>query len=360
MKTRIFSVSFLLVGVLLGDKAQACSIFRVTAQDGTLITARTMEFGHDLQPSIMVIPRGREVVSPAPQNKTGLKWKSAYGYVGINPFGDEDGACEGMNEAGLGFSALWYEKDTRWQEIGPGESDRALGHTLLGTWILGNFSTVEEVKEAIKKVRVFGMDIPQMGGVPPFHFAVYDAGGGAIVIEYDDGVLHVYDNPLGIMTNAPNFPWMMTNLRSYVGMSNEVRPAQDYSGVELLPTGHGNGMLGFPGDLTPPSRFVRMAVTLHFADEQKDAKSALNLAQHVINTLDIVRGMAVDRDGGGQVTASEETHWVTFWDHTNKVFYFRTYENLNLRKIDLKRIDFSRPRTFPMSGQEEIIVDLNE
>ncbi|MFA5996826.1 MAG: linear amide C-N hydrolase, partial [Candidatus Paceibacterota bacterium] len=282
-------------------------------------------------------------------NIPGLSWKSKYGYVGVDAFGNDKIIVDGLNEEGLSFSALWYEPDMKWQDVTPGEESVALAFEMVGSWILGNFSTAGEVRDAISKVKVFAMEVPDMKMAPPMHMAVYDAAGGSIVIEYDNGELHIYDNPLGVVTNAPNFPWMMTNLRTYVGMSEEERPGVDYSGVKLNPTGHGNGMLGLPGDITPPSRFVRMAVMLHFADQRDDAEGALNLAQHVVNSLTIIKGMAVDRSPDGKITSSESTQWAALKDMTNKVFYFRTYDNFNLRMIDLKQLDFKTEKTMPIS-----------
>jgi choloylglycine hydrolase len=352
------SALFFLLFSFSGDRLEACSVLKVTSQDGTIISARTMEFGNDVQPAVVVVPRGKEFVSPAPQNDTGISWINQYGYVGINIFGDETVVLDGLNEAGLACSGLWYEKDTQYQDITVDEADQALAHVFLCSWILGNFTTVGEVEEAITNIKVFGVEVPQMGMAPPIHIAVYDKECGAIVIEYDQGQLHIYDNPLGIMTNAPNFPWMITNLRQYVGMSVSMAQPQDYAGVQLLPTGHGSGMFGLPGDITPPSRFVRMAVMTHFADPVPDAEGALNLAQHLIYSLDITKGLVVDEDSSGNIVSSESTQWVTFRDLTNKIFYFRTYDNFTLRMIDLNQLDFATGQTIPMTGDDEIIIDV--
>jgi len=346
----------LVLSLSFAARLEACSVLRVTAQDGTIISARTMEFGSDLKPDIVVIPRGREFISPDPAGQPGLKWKNKYGYVAVDAFGDTTAAVEGLNETGLAFSALWYEEDTQYQKILAGESGRALAHALVGSWVLGNFSTVDQVKEGIKKVKVFGLVIPEMGGTPPFHFAVKDAAAGSIVIEYDQGQLNIHDNPLGIMTNAPNFTWQMTNLRNYVGLSIEMPKPQDFAGVTLRPTGH--GMFGLPGDSTPPSRFVRMAVMAHFADRVPDVKEALNMAQHLIYALEIIKGTLVDRDAQGKIISSGSTQWASFRDLTNRVFYYRTYDNFTLRQVDLKQLDFKTAKSIPLYGDPEAVIDL--
>jgi choloylglycine hydrolase len=219
---------------------------------------------------------------------------------------------------------------------------------------------VEDVKREIRKVRVFQYTDPQTKISPTVHFIVYDANGGCIVIEYEDGLCNIYDNPLGIMTNSPRFPWQITNLRQYASMTSEKPEPFRISGLIFPPTGHGSGMFGLPGDLTPPSRFVRLAVLTRFSDRQPDTERTLNLAQHIINTFDIPFGIVTDTLPDKKTVLKESTQWVSFRDLTQSMFYFRTYDNQNLRKIDLNKLDFSATtvKRIPMFKTSEIVVDV--
>ncbi len=348
--------------VLSVSSADSCTVFRLKANDGTIIVGRSMEFAVDLKYDAIVVPRNEAYVSPAPEEKAGLSWKTRYGYVGIAPFGLEYGLSDGMNEKGLAMGMLWFEADMKWQDVAPGEERRALAQAMVGDWILGNFVSVEEVKREIRNVKVFNYTDPKTKMSPTVHFVVYDAKGGCIVIEYENGMCNIYDNPLGIMTNAPRFSWQLTNLRQYAGMTSEMPKSFQMSGLTFPPTGHGSGMFGLPGDLTPPSRFVRLAMLTRFCDIQPDAGSTLNLAQHIINTFDIPFGLITDTMPDKKTVLKESTQWVTFRDLTKRVLYFRTYDNLNLRKIDLNRLDFSRTQVkrIPMFGASEIIVDVTD
>jgi Linear amide C-N hydrolases, choloylglycine hydrolase family len=60
-------------------------------------------------------------------------------------------------------------------------------------------------------------------------------------------------NPLGVFTNSPPFDWHMTNLRNYVNFSVTNVPPVKLGSIKLEPFGQGSGMLGLPGDFTPPS-----------------------------------------------------------------------------------------------------------
>jgi choloylglycine hydrolase len=341
--------------------ADACTAFRLTASDGTIMAVRSMEFAVDLKYDLIVVPRDKVYRSPAPGGKDGLAWKTRYGFVGVAQFGMGHGVSDGMNEKGLAVGMLWFESDMQWQAVAPGEEKSALAQLMVGDWLLGNFSNVAEVKREIQKVKVFNYTDPGTRLSPTVHFIVYDAQGGCIVVEYEDGACHLYDNPLGIMTNAPNFPWHLANQRQYGGMTSEVPKPYTLSGLTFPATGHGAGMFGLPGDLTPPSRFTRLAVLTRFSDIQPDAVRTLNLAQHIINTFDIPFGLVTDTMPDKTVR-KESTQWVSYRDLTNRSFYFKTYENNNLRKVDLKKLDFSQSKVkrIPMFGTAEIIPDMTD
>ncbi len=362
MKKTMVLVYIACLFVLSASSADSCTVFRLKAQDGSIIVGRSMEFAFDLKYDAVVVPRNKAYVSFAPDGKGGLSWKTRYGYVGIASFGTEFGLSDGMNENGLAVGLLWFESDMKWQDVAPGEMKQALAQGMVGDWILGNFATVEDVKREIRNVKVFNYTDPKTKMSPTVHFIVYDAKGGCIVIEYEDGKCNIYDNPLGIMTNAPRFPWQLTNLRQYVGMTSEKPEPYQMSGLTFPATGHGAGMLGLPGDLTPPSRFVRLAVLTRFSDIQPDAERTLNLAQHIINTFDIPFGLVTDTMPDKKTVLKESTQWVTFRDLTKGIVYFKTYDNQNLRKIDLNKLDFSegKVKRIPMFGTSEIIVDVTD
>jgi choloylglycine hydrolase len=362
MKKTMILVYIACLFVLSASSADSCTVFRLKAKDGSIIVGRSMEFAVDLKYDAIVVPRNKAYVSFAPDGKAGLSWKTRYGYVGIGSFGMEYGLSDGMDEKGLAVGLLWFESDMKWQDVAPGETKHSLAQGMVGDWILGNFTSVEDVKREIRNVKVFNYTDPNIKMSLTVHFIVYDAKGGCIVIEYEDGKCNIYDNSLGIMTNAPRFPWQLTNLRQYVGMTSEKPEPYQMSGLTFPATGHGSGMFGLPGDLTPPSRFVRLAVLTRFSDIQPDAERTLNLAQHIINTFDIPFGLVTDTMPDKKTILKESTQWVTFRDLTNRIVYFKTYDNQNLRKIDLNRLDFSevKVKRIPMFGASEIIVDVTD
>jgi choloylglycine hydrolase len=109
--------------------------------------------------------------------------------------------------------------------------------------------------------------------------------------------------------------------------------------VTYAGTGQGSGLHGLPGDPTPPSRFVMAAATAYLADKPKDAAEALIVAQHLINRVDIPKGLVRDYSQGGK-PMGDYTQWTTFRDHANKIYYWKTYNDPALKAVDLKTLNF--------------------
>ncbi len=99
-------------------------------------------------------------------------------------------------------------------------------------------------------------------------------------------------------------------------------------------------MLGMPGDYTPPSRFVRMAMLLNNADPVESAEAAVNLSAHLLNNVDIPRGAIRPNPDNTkeQDNEADHTRWCIFKDLTHSHVYWRTYDNLILRRVDCAEV----------------------
>ena len=164
----------------------------------------------------------------------------------------------------------------------------------------------------------------------------------------------VRDNPLGVFTNAPTFDWHLTNLRNYTNLRITNVPPVDLVGINLTGFGQGNGLLGLPGDFTPPARFVRAVAFAQSAVPAKSAREGVLQAFHILNQFDIPRG-AVREVGEGQEHI-DYTLWTGAADLANHRYYFRTFANSRIRMVDLSRVKRDAPEvlTISMAGDEEI------
>lgn len=338
--------------------SRACTEARLKAGDGSVVVGRSMEFAQVINSDVIVQPRGQEWTSMLPDGKDGMKWTSKYGIIFLDGFGT-DIAVDGMNETGLSMGALFFPGVAQYQDMKGAKRSRTLTINDLPRYILQNFSTVDEVREALPGLTVVGINTPQMGNIIiPAHISVYEPGGKGIIIEYTKDGLNIYDS-MGVMTNSPIYPWHVTNLRNYVGLTSDNVEPIVINGVSFAATGQGSGLNGIPGDPTPPSRFVRAAAMAYLAAKTKDSGEAVNLAEHIMNTVDIPLGTV--RDFSDKESFGDYTQWVVVKDLTNKVLYFRTYDNMSLRSVDLKKFDLSPgSKTFsmPVDGGEGAVTDV--
>lgn len=320
-------------------QAQACTSFLIKASNGDPVYGRTMEFGFELDSAAIVIPRQYTLSATGPDGKVGggMSWKAKYGAVGLNAF-DMPILTDGMNEKGLTGGILYFPDYVGYADPATAKPDGAMAPWDFLTWALTNFATVAEVKAALGGISIVGVKEPEMGIVPPFHYTLHDATGASLVVEPVGGTLKVYDNPLGVMTNSPEFSWHLTNLKNYVKLSPVNVPPLEVDGQSIASFGQGSGLLGTPGDPTPPSRFIR---ALGYAMSVKPAESGIDsvrLAEHIANNFDIPVGWI--RPGADDGSSPlEYTQWTTVADIKNGRYYVKTYDDQVLREIDLSGFD---------------------
>lgn len=316
-----------------------CTNFKIKAKDSSVVIGRTMEFGIDLKSNIVVMPRGYSFKTQGPNNKPGFSWQGKYGFVGMNAMGLPV-VSDGLNEKGLYVGDLYIPGFVEYQQVPEGQENKAMTQLDVAGYLLSTCASVGEAKDAMRSIFVWSAPVPQLNNViVPLHFPVHDAAGNSVVFEYVGGELKITDNPLGVLTNSPNFDWHLTNLRNFVNLSANNVPELKLDGDDVKQIGQGSGMIGLPGDATPPSRFVRAVAYTQSVLPSENAEQATNAVYHILNNFDIPKGFARGNEGG-QV-AYDYTSWLTMADLTNKIYYYRSYTNLKYYRVDLQKVDFT-------------------
>ena len=319
-------------------KAEACTGISMFSANGSYFQARTIEWaGSNLNSVYVVVPRNFSQTSFTPQGKNGMTFKSKYGYVGL-AVQEKEFVAEGLNEAGLSAGLFYFPYFGSYQLYDEKYNATTIADLQLVSWILSQFATVDEVRTNINKVRVVSL----MGGdgtSDAIHWRVGDSSGKQIVIEIEKGVARVYDNPIGVITNAPGFQWHLTNLSNYINLTPVNPHAKEMYEFKVNPIGHGNGFLGLPGDFTPPSRFVRAAFFKSTAPILATPRETMLQCFHILNNFDIPIGMNFPKNEIPDLPSA--TQWTSVIDLTNKEVYYKTFYNNAIRKIDLKEIDFA-------------------
>ena len=331
---RSLLIAILAAALGFAPAAQACTGIRLVAKDGGVVAARTLEFGFDLHSEVMVVPAGTALTGTLPDGGKGISYKTKYGFAGANGMGLPV-IVDGLNDQGLYVGLFYFPGYASYTDATKDNAARAMAPHEYGNWLLGNFSTIEEVKANFNKVMLVPVVIEAIEQAAPVHFVVYDRTGKSVVIEPSDKSLKIYDNPLGVVTNSPTYDWHMTNLRNYVNLTATNVPPINLDGIKLAQLGQGSGMRGLPGDFTPPSRFVRAVAFSQSAVRSDTAAQAVLQAFHILNNFDIPLGAVREVDNGQ--THAEATIWTSASDLKNLRWHFKTYDDQSIRSVDLAK-----------------------
>ncbi len=340
MKTKIsiFLFFFALYTSKISNTS-ACTGLRLIAADNGVVIGRTLEFGLDPQSEILVIPAGTEIFNSFSDKSNGITFTSKYGIVGANGFGF-DVHVDGINEAGLYVGGFYFPGYASYNLPDPTKYDISMAPEDYGTWLLANFSSVEEVKANFDKVFLVENPIEAIGGMSfPAHFVVHDKSGACVVIEPLNRTLVIYDNPFGVFTNSPTFDWHLTNLNNYINLSVVNVEPIDLKGQKLSAFGEGSGLHGLPGDGTPTSRFIRATVFSQSAVQLATAEQTVSQTFHIMNNFDIpvgsVRDIISTKDG--KQVVNEITSWTSVTDLKNLTYSFKTYQGQKVFQVNLKK-----------------------
>merc|ERR1712176_383661 len=188
-----------------------------------------------------------------------------------------------------------------------------------------------------------------------FHWAIADAQGNSIVLEFQHGKPKIYRNTVGVMTNDPFFPWQVENLNSYSflqpdlkestsipGMSIDVGQILDGQSVVPFNMGHGFNLGGIPGDASPPSRFVktffqRQVALLNSPPANLDEYQIL--ATGLLNSVFIPLGLTGPKPKRAGVSG-DHTSFATLRIPQTGFYAFRTYSDMQWQFINVSALNF--------------------
>ena len=319
-------------------ETNACTGITLRTIENLPVTARTIEWAATpLNAMYVIVPRGYKQQSYLPNGeRKGKKFIAQYGYVGI-AVEQAEFVMEGINEVGLGAGLFYFPEYGKYAPYEEAKRSQSVSDMQLVAWILSNFATIEEMKEGMQEIQVIGTD-PRASTV---HWRITEKSGKQVVMEIINQQIVFYDNPLGVLTNSPEFTWHLTNLNNYVNLSAGSVNHRQVGNLSLNAFGGGSGLHGLPGDMTPPSRFIRAAFFQSTAPTLATTDATVMQAFHILNNFDIPVG--VQFADPHQVPNMPSATQVTIAsDLSNQRLYYRTMYDAAIRCIDLKSIDFTQ------------------
>ncbi len=340
----------------------------MTDASGRAYHGRTLEFSVLLPMDMTYFPAGTKVVSSTPSGNSGLTFDTKYPILGISfpvlPSAKQVAFAEGINDQGVSFSANWL---TGTDSPAVGQDDaRVLAASDFGAWVLGKFKSVDEVKEALSngQTEIWVPTSPLDPKAPlPLHYAINDKTGNSIVVEFTDGKANVYDNPVGVLTNGPEFPWHLKNLQNYT-FTNVDKNTGQLGKLKLATQDGGIALTALPSAQTSQGRFVKAAFYANYVRKAKTPDEAVTTLAHLMNNFDRPYDLTVDEAGGtgdgvrGSGISSEVTTWTTIQDLSRNLLYFRSIAAMNWSVVDMNKLkDLKEVKSIPTADVDKAGAD---
>ena len=277
--------------------------------------------------------------------------KTHYAMIGMAYVADDYPLYyDAVNEKGLGMAGLNFVGNAKYQDVQAGRENVAQFEFI--PWILSQCATVLEARKALEKMNLVGTPYSEKLPCASLHWMIADKD-AAIVVECVEDGLHVYDNPVGVLTNNPPFPVQMFMLNNYMHVSPSQPENHFAKELPLAAYSRGMGGLGLPGDLSSASRFAKVAFTkMHAISGESEAESVSQFF-HILGSVEQQRGCCEVEPGKYEITI-----YTSCVNADKGIYYYTTYENHQIQAVDMHRenLDGDTLRRYPLINEEQIRV----
>lgn len=311
-KNRIFP-ALLAFTLLMTETVLPCTRIVYEGLNGTIITARSMDWKGEIPANLWIFPRGIERSGEV--GTSSIKWKSKYGSVITSSW--DIASSDGMNEKGLVGNLLWLV-ESQYPPFEKNGKIKGLAVSLWLQYVLDNFSTVAETVAALGRndFVITSSHIPGTNIYATVHLSISDSSGDNAIFEYINGKLVVHhDRKYVAMTNSPIFEQQLA-INAY------------WKGIP--------GTIMLPGTNRAADRFVRASYYIDAIPKTDNIRTALSSVFGVIRNCSVPLGISSETEPN-----ISSTRWRTVADQKNLVYYFDNVLNPNVIWVEFSKIDFS-------------------
>lgn len=255
---------------------------------------------------------------------------------------------DAVNEKGLGIAGLNFVGNAHYNDEIKNMDNIAQFEFI--PWILCQCASVKETKELLAKINLVNTAFKK--GLPPaeLHWMIADRE-ECITVEATREGLHIYDNPVGVLTNNPPFKEQMFQLNNYMYLSSEPAENRFSDKLELHASSHGMGALGLPGDCSSQSRFIRAAFTKLNSVSGDTEQESINQFFHILTSVEQPRGCCEVEKGKFEITI-----YTSCCNADKGIYYYTTYENHQVTAVNMYKENLNSDVLirYPMLHEEHI------
>lgn len=239
---------------------------------------------------------------------------------------------DATNEYGLSIAGLNFTGYAHYDM--PIADGKNIASFELIPWLLATCKTLADVRHALDGLTVthehFAPDLP----ASPLHWMIADKH-GCLVYEYTTTGGHLYDNPVGVLTNNPPFPYHLTHLQDYLHVSNGPLVNHLLPHADIAPYSRGMGAIGLPGDLSSASRFIRAAYTKLNSVSADDEASSVQQCFAILDSVAQAKGCCLVSTDTKGAPLYEYTLYSSCCNMDKGIYYYKTHENSNITAVNM-------------------------
>ncbi|MBE5934437.1 MAG: choloylglycine hydrolase family protein [Lachnospiraceae bacterium] len=304
----------------------------VTYKTKDFYFGRNLDYEKSFNESVVITPRNYKYIF-----KHEKEINHHYGMIGM--------ACvvnnyplyfDAVNEKGLSMAGLNYVGNAVYKsekiiakDIGESKTVDNIATYEFIPWILSRCISVKEARTLLERINI--TSTPFDKDMPPaqLHWIIADKE-ESIVVESEKDGLHVYNNPVGVLTNNPSFKEQIFNLNNYMTLSPKP-PENHFSDLlHFNEYSRGMGALGLPGDVSSQSRFVRATFNKMNSKSKSTEKESVAQIFHILGSVEQIRGCNEVADEEYEIT-----RYSACCNANRGIYYYKTYDELNVRAIDM-------------------------
>lgn len=233
---------------------------------------------------------------------------------------------DATNEMGLSIAGLNFPDNAQYFQ--PEDNVTCITSFELIPWFLCQCASVQECRTMCQSLRIVDTPFDESYPPTPLHWIIADRN-ESIVIESVKQGLQIYENPYGVLTNNPSFPYHLYNLANYMNVTAQ-EPVNNFAPeITINAYSRGMGGMGLPGDNSSTSRFIRAAFTKLNSKCETDEHASVIQFFHILNTVCQVNGCTTV---GSQY---EKTLYSSCCNTEKGIYYYTTYENPQITAVSM-------------------------
>lgn len=290
---------------------------------------RTLDISYSYNEQVIITPRKYEIKL----RHRAEPIRSHYAIIGMAAFTEDFPLYyDAMNEMGLAMAGLNFPYNSTYFSPDVENKKLNIASFELIPYILSLCESTERVKRLMQDIVItddpFDRDFPPA----PLHWIVSDKD-KSIVIEQTAQGLNVYDNPVGVLTNNPPFPYHIENLINYTDLSPD-NPIRTIPEILKNCYSFGLGTLSLPGDFSSISRFVRACYVSRNTAPADNERLSVNRFFDILASVSVPYG-CVKNDKG-------DFHYTIYASCCNLdrgIYYHNTHNDNRIRAVRMKEYD---------------------